>query len=322
MKESIPVLVLAFIRPVETKQLIESLVNLGVSKFYISIDGPRNEVDAASQSSMRNEIETFLSSQQVEWQIQHSKFNLGVRKGVLNGLDWFFQNEEKGMILEDDLVVNDYFLDYCDRYLSEISKSDLIWMISGMQLLDEFNDYATPILSNYPMIWGWATTAKKWQEMRESIENLKPLDPRKFGIQRSYFWNRGLERVNSEVLDTWDLPLALAFVLNKRYCLISNQNLVKNIGYGSTASHTANAEFPLNHPIGRLDRSSNVDIQEIVYSVDYDRTLEIKVFRFKKVQIFFGLVYFLRHEIKSLKNRCGQFLPPKQDKSHIDSIKD
>jgi hypothetical protein len=307
MKESIPVLILAFIRPVETKQLVESLVNLGVSKFYISIDGPRNSVDAATQSSMRNEIEIFLSSQQVEWQIQQSRFNLGVRKGVLNGLDWFFQNEERGMILEDDLVIDHCFLEYCDRYLGEISQSDLIWMISGMQLLDEFTDCATPILSNYPMIWGWATTSKKWQEMRESLENLKPLNPRRFGIQRSYFWNRGLERVNSEVLDTWDLPLALAFIWEKRFCLISNQNLVKNIGYGSTASHTAKAGFPLNHPIGKLD-SSVVDIQEIDYSVDYDRLLEIKVFKFKKVQFFFGLLFFFFHEINNFKSKCVKFL--------------
>lgn len=322
MKKSIPVLVLAFIRPVETKQLIESLVNLGVSKLYISIDGPRNELDAATQSSMRNEIETFLSSQQVEWQIQHGQFNLGVRKGVLNGLDWFFQNEEMGMILEDDLVINHYFLEYCDHYLSEINQSDLIWMISGMQLLDEFNDCATPILSNYPMIWGWATTAKKWQEMRESLENLRPLNPRRFGIQRSYFWNRGLQRVVSGFLDTWDLPLALAFISNKRYCLISNQNLVKNIGYGSTASHTAKAEFPLNHPIGRLDRNRNVDIQELVYSVHYDRSLEIKVFRFKKVQILFGVFFFFFHKIKNFKLIGNQFLPSKQDKDDKGSFKD
>jgi hypothetical protein len=208
------------------------------------------------------------------------------------------------MILEDDLVINHYFLEYCDRYLSEIIQSELIWMISGMQVLDEFTNRGTPILSNYPMIWGWATTAKKWQEMRESLENQKPLNPISFGIQRSYFWNRGLERVNSEVLDTWDLPLALAFIRNKRYCLISNQNLVKNIGYGSTASHTAKAEFPLNHPIGKLDRSNNIDIQEIVYSGDYDRTLEIKVFRFKKVQFLFGLFFYFFHEIKYFKSKC------------------
>ena len=208
-----------------------------------------------------------------------------------------------GIILEDDLAIENDFLSFCNQYLKEIDQAERIWMISGMQLLDKYSDSQTHILSSYPMIWGWATTAKKWQEMQTSVEGQKYMSPKSFGFQRSYFWNKGLSRVNSGDLDTWDLPLAVAFLQNRRFCLISNQNLVKNIGFGPEASHTSNAEFPLNHPIGRLDLNMRIVLKDMVHSQNYDRDLERKVFRFKKSHFILGVIYFICLKFKNLKIR-------------------
>jgi len=298
----IPVLVVAFIRPKETLQLLSKLVQLGVSNIYISIDGPRNDIDSSLQQLMTAQIEKYLSTEKIEWHIQHERQNLGVRKGVLNGLDWFFSEEKLGIILEDDLSIESDFLTYCSYYLGEIDRFQEIWMISGMQLLDEYSSSPTHILSNYPMIWGWATTANKWKEMRKSVVSQKPLSPKSFGFQRSYFWNRGFSKVNSGELDTWDLPLALSFLYNRRFCLISNQNLVKNIGFGPEASHTSNAKFPLNHPIGSLDFKAMSKLEEIVYSKEYDFNLERKVFKFKLRHFLFGVVQSMILKFKTLLN--------------------
>lgn len=302
MNGNIPILVLAFIRPIETMNLVKKLVQLGVSNIYISIDGPRNERDSSIQKVMRTQIEDYLSSEHVQWHIQHGSQNLGVRKGVLHGLDWFFRDREMGIVLEDDLAIESDFLSFCNQYLKEIDQAERIWMISGMQLLDKYSDSRTHILSSYPMIWGWATTAKKWQEMRTSVEGQKYLDPKSFGFQRSYFWNKGLSRVKSGELDTWDLPLAVAFLQNTRFCLISNQNLVKNIGFGPEASHTSNAKFPLNHPIGSLDFDAMSKLEDIVYSKEYDFDLERKVFKFKHRHFLFGVVQPIIWKFKTFLN--------------------
>ncbi len=302
MTESTPVLVLAYMRPEMTMRLLRRLVGSGISRIYVSIDGPKNDSDAGKQATLIEDIDEFLSSHKVNWKIQYSPDNLGVRNGVLAGLDWFFNQEESGIVLEDDLEFSQDFLNYCAHYLSDLDKFDDIWMISGMQVLDDHPGDYSHILSSYPMIWGWATTSKKWREIRTATSRQELLSPWKFGSQRSYFWNRGYSLVQSGKLDTWDLPLVLAFLSNKKFCLISCSNLVKNIGFDVNASHTAKLIFPLNHPIQSLGHSTHVNVNELHYSKSYDALLEKKVFKFTRRQILFGYPYFFLTRLRFSKS--------------------
>lgn len=287
-----PVLILAFIRPEMTLNLIQRIIDLGVIKIYISIDGPRNDREAEIQQLMRQKIEFLLSSHQMDWQIKQEIQNHGVKEGVLKGLDWFFQNENTGIVLEDDLAIDRYFLEFCNSYLPQIEISDEIWMISGMQVFGSFPVKPSPILSRYPMIWGWATTSKKWADIRKACYQISFLSPNQFGPQRAYFWNKGFQKVLKGDLDTWDLPLCLTFLLNKKYCLISNNNLASNIGFDESAAHTTENVFPLNLPLGDFDTNSVVAVNEIEYFNTYDKFLEKRVFKFRFIQKFLGYPYY------------------------------
>ena len=302
---SVPVLVLAYIRPEMTMRLLQLLLDLGITKIYISMDGPRNDFDAKKQISLIEDIERLFSKKPAFWKIQYLPKNFGVGRGVLAGLDWFFNNEDYGIVIEDDLEFGEDFLSFCANHLLNLDELDDIWMISGMQVLDEYSKNGSPILSGYPMIWGWATTANKWRKIRNASSKQEILSPMKFGSRRSYFWNRGFARVQKGKLDTWDLPLVLTFLSNKKLCLISSENLVKNLGYDEKASHTEGLIFPLNHPIQKLENRSNFDVKELGHSKNYDALLEKRVFNFRKMHSLFGYPYFFFQKLFLLytKNR-------------------
>ena len=57
--------------------------------------------------------------------------NLGCRKGVTAGIDWFFSNEEMGIILEDDCIPSLSFFQFCDQMLLEYQFNEKVFMISG-----------------------------------------------------------------------------------------------------------------------------------------------------------------------------------------------
>ena len=48
-----------------------------------------------------------------------SEENQGCKLAVTRGIDWFFDNEDEGIILEDDCLPNIYFYEFCKVLLEK-----------------------------------------------------------------------------------------------------------------------------------------------------------------------------------------------------------
>jgi hypothetical protein len=60
-----------------------------------------------------------------------SKYNLGCKIAVSHGIKWFFENEEEGIILEDDCLPHlDFFL-FCEKLLEKYRNDERILTITG-----------------------------------------------------------------------------------------------------------------------------------------------------------------------------------------------
>ena len=59
----------------------------------------------------------------IDWECKvHLKFNnknLGCKKSVINAINWFFENEESGIILEEDCIPNESFFYFCAALLDK-----------------------------------------------------------------------------------------------------------------------------------------------------------------------------------------------------------
>lgn len=298
----IPCLIIAYSRIDGISRLLSSLNPTEISKIYLAIDGPKADSEASIQTEINIEVEKFCNRRGVAFKLWQRNENLGVAKSIISAVDWFYINEEFGVILEDDLVIGDSFLKFINKNRNLLNNTDDLLLISGNQ----FNQASHPKYSlnwtNYPLIWGWATTRDKWLVMKQGIldHNLN-LVVRPFSKVEN-FWRVGTLRVRSGYLDTWDIPLAYFMLANNKFCLTPDSNLVSNRGNDQFASHTLTNEYPLNLPAS-TSRECGVNSVPDVRDVDqYNKFLESKIFNIRSRHKFIYLYYIAFNVMPPWKN--------------------
>jgi hypothetical protein len=249
---AIPVLIIAYAREDRVLDLLKKMELWGRQKVFISIDGPRSAEIAEIQIRMRQRIQSFASNSSLEILVLDRKENLGIRSGVISGIDWFFSKVDAGIILEDDLSPSYSFFEFADRSIPIISSQNDVWLSSGNNFLQPSNE-PHEHYANYPLIWGWATTREKWIAMREAIFYSPKLSLKQSLNSVSNYWYLGAVRTKFGKIDTWDISLAFAMRDLGKFCMIPPVNLVSNIGNDEYASHTSSDDFPLNLPTKEID---------------------------------------------------------------------
>ena len=97
-----PILFIIFNRPFETKRVFDSIRNARPKELYVAADGPRlNNINDNENSKLTREI-----VKNIDWDCNvkylYREDNLGCKKAVSTAIDWFFENVEEGIIIEDD----------------------------------------------------------------------------------------------------------------------------------------------------------------------------------------------------------------------------
>jgi hypothetical protein len=302
----IPVLLIGYSRTKTLIDLVEIALLNHVSAIYVSIDGPKNDTVQKHQDKLIGSLEDYRKSQSVPIHVLQRKRNLGAGAGVVAALDWFFSLESEGIVLEDDLVVDDSFFEYVREALPIIYSNSKILSVSGTRLLPTADSHAT--LSSYPLAWGWATTREKWLTIRKLIFQ-KPSSFRKHGsIQEWIFWLTGKRRALKSYIDAWDIPLAEGMSTNGFYTLVPPINLVSNVGYDEASTHTVTARWPLGLQRAQtISTHLKVDLDPIK-TAENDVFMRKKVFNISFLNILTGAVAKLVDPFRYLKLRNSESL--------------
>ena len=249
-------------------------------RIYVSLDGPLNLEIAKIQTEILDQIKIIESNHQVDITLRVVDRNQGVALGVIGAIEWFFSLEDEGVILEDDLQIHDSFFDYCSQGLDFYRDDDRVLMVCGSQYFPGISGDSV-IWTSIPQIWGWATSRRKWNLIRDYIWGLSD-DAR---LNNSFskengFWSTGARRCITGKVDTWDLLLVFVFLLHKRFAIIPPQNLISNIGYDSYASHTAERIFPLGLELCNCGCRVNWErLPNKLYTASFENALYTKVYR-------------------------------------------
>ena len=106
-----PVLILAFIREHQLLDRVQEMLDFGIEHLYISMDGPRNTRDKEIQTKILTELQKYESKFK-SFKVRHPENNLGLKTAIPVGIDWFFQDNEFGIIIEDDIQLSEKFLEF------------------------------------------------------------------------------------------------------------------------------------------------------------------------------------------------------------------
>jgi hypothetical protein len=274
-----PVLIVTYARSGGLIRLLEDCASAGITKFYVAVDGPRSDLVLDQQRIMREFLANFEKDSSLNVNVWWRNENLGPAVSVLTAINWFFGNEEEGIILEDDLEPEPDFFKFAEANLAAYRESENIWIIAGSRLIDPNSEFSEALWSLYPMTWGWATWANRWQLMYQELLSTPKTSWRNWFDRRANYWDVGSRRSKAGYIDAWDLPLASAQFRLKKLTLIPPVNLIRNIGFDAQATHTVSNNFPLNVPTFKLPVKFNqLEMPKKLRGLDYDIDLEQKVY--------------------------------------------
>ena len=80
-------------------------------RLYFACDGPRSEEERPKCDRVRSLVE--LVDWPCELRTRFSDVNLGVKMGESTAMNWFWDHEEEGLVLEDDTLPAQSFFWYC-----------------------------------------------------------------------------------------------------------------------------------------------------------------------------------------------------------------
>lgn len=237
-----PILITAYNRYKNFKKLFDH-IKFYESKIYISIDGPRNKHDKIEQSKIINLIKKKEKIYKVQYRILDK--NLGCQKATFSSLDWFFLQEKKGIILEDDNLPSPSFFLYCNELLVKYAKDKKIFSISGYNPLKQTELNTDYFFSKIFMCWGWATWRSRWLVAKRFTQDnrwRKLLNTKAWNsflttdIEKEYF-SKIYKKILLNHIDSWAYLWLLFGIANNSKFILPKLNLVKNTG---TKMHGAN----------------------------------------------------------------------------------
>ena len=263
MKEfNTPILLITFNRPQNTRRALETIMAVQPRDLYVFQDGARegNDSDVVKCAEVRRIVEELTDGTQVRMHRKYSDKNLGCGPGPYKAMTWLFQNEEKGVIIEDDINPHPLFFPYMEDLLERYKDNDKIGIVAGHNYERHYS-YKNSYFFTHETVgtWGWGTWRRVWKGFDFGIPyNEEELNDalKYFGMQKLCrqkvcdFYGKWLQGSRH---DFWDYQFDYYLMVNHYINIRPNSCLTSNEGGGPDANHTfttnGNFKMSVNEPL-------------------------------------------------------------------------
>ncbi len=249
----VPILLLTFKRPLETKKVLEQILSINPKTLYVFQDGKKNDFNKKDHS-LHNQTSKIITNYQNLKCIKYIKYkkNIGHRY-IAKILDIVFKKEKEIIFLEDDTFPNKSFFKFCEVLLKKYKNDSRVYHISGCNLFNgttkkRLTDKSI-IFSKYPQFWGWATWKKKWNKLYDpkisdwNKNKRKFLKKFKYNEDEKRYFKFYIENNSKGKHIGWDVPWIYKLILHNKITVITSVNLIKNIGFKSNPNGIGAKKF-------------------------------------------------------------------------------
>lgn len=266
----IPILLITFNRPFYTKSVLSEIKKHKPKVLYIFQDGAR--IENSGDIEKCQEVKEMIENE-VDWNCElitnYQNQNLGCGYGPVKAITWFFENVDKGIILEDDCLPSSCFFKFCEELLIKYENIHEVSIISGTNLLVNWKaNKPSYLFSLFGNTWGWASWKRSWINFNHSMDGFNDVELRdriKKFIANDTYYNQLMSDFKiysnpERKLDVWDYQWYFNRLSMKTYSIVPSVNLISNIGFGEDANHTFDRDanisglpildlkFPLQYP--------------------------------------------------------------------------
>lgn len=274
-----PVLLLFFNRPQHAETVLDRVRLVQPARLYVHCDGPRAGVDgeAAQVAAVRGLLD------KIDWPCAVKTLfrdqNMGLRAGVYDALNWFFDQEEMGIVLEDDCLPDVSFFPFCEAMLQQYQHEAKVMHIAGFNMAAASTEHniESYFFSKFIYVWGWASWRRAWKKMSIDLEGLdvfvaqKRMNELTEGFLPQQYMLDKFQKTQQKRNNSWAYAWFFSILNAGGLSIVPVKNLVQNTGIGDMgATHTNHKndkasirstplDFPLIHPreiqpVPRLDK--------------------------------------------------------------------
>lgn len=257
----ISILILAFNRPEHVAKAMEPVRVYQPERLYLACDGPRagkkGEADLvdATQKCMLEVIDWPCDVKTL-----FRKENLGCAHAVYEAITWFFEHEEYGIIIEDDVIVGQDFFKFCEELLPRYANEESIMEISAENHSGRTDVNNSYVYSQNFLCWGWATWRRAWIKMDMDMKSspkikigylIKRLGLFR-GLMMKHYFMHGFKYLSS--FNSWATRWYLSILSHDGLVISPGVNLAVNIGFEEGTHYSGKKGHPYSElGIGKIE---------------------------------------------------------------------
>ncbi|MEI6488150.1 MAG: glycosyltransferase family 2 protein [Bacteroidota bacterium] len=244
-----PIILFAYNRPLHTQRVLDALAGNKEAKdstLYIYCDGAKATCNLEVQESIRKtRIIAKNEKRFKELIIKEQTNNKGLAKSIIDGVSEVIIKHGKAIIVEDDILVSEYFLKFMNDSLTVYNDSDNVACI---------NSYVYPVKNKLPDTffikgadcWGWATWQRAWnvfepdgKKLLNEIESKKL--KKEFDFEGSYPYFNMLKGQVEGRNNSWAIRWYASAFLRNMYCLYPGISMAENIGIDGSGENSGSS---------------------------------------------------------------------------------
>lgn len=254
-----PIALFTYNRPDHTQQAVESLLTNAEAKYsdlYIFSDGPKNDKAIEGVKENREYIRSLkaanddVNSPSLNREGREGSFhsvtiierdkNWGLANSLIAGITEVVNKYGKVIVVEDDLILSPYFLQFMNDALEKYKYEDKVGAITAYCPIKDDTLPETFFL-RYFHCWGWATWKRGWDLMNLDTKYLlrkMRWKTKKFNLEGGMNNYGMLYCQKVGLVDSWFIRLYASFFLAEKLTLFPGHSLVSNHGLDGSGTHS------------------------------------------------------------------------------------
>lgn len=297
MQTYAPIALFTYNRADKTKRAVESLlqnIEAKNSDLFVFSDGPKTPEKKAGVEENRKYIHTILGFNSVH--IIEREKNWGLANSLIAGITEVINKYGKVIVVEDDLILSPYFLQFMNDGLEKYKDDDRVSSISGF-IPNVKEELPETFFLRFFHCWGWATWNRAWKLLNNDVKYLLRklrFKSHDFSLDGSMGSYGILYCQKVELVDSWYIRLYASFYLKGKLTLYPGKPMVENSGLDGSGTHCRKPERSTNivHAEVVPIQIEDIEVSENVYAreciartfkrnIPYRNIIVSSFFRFK-----------------------------------------
>lgn len=249
-----PIVLFAYNRPLYVKQTLESLARNEQAKdsiLYVYADGFKP--DASEQDKQKiKEVRNIIRSKQwcKEVILIEREINLGLAKSIITGVTEVINRHGKVIVLEDDLELSPYFLQFMNEALDVYVNEPKVISVGACNFYVSDDKTPDTFFLPIPDCLGWATWQDRWalfeSDSNKLYQRLHDVNLTEFfNLYGAYDFLNMLKMQAEGKISSWAIRWQAVAYLHQKLTIYPKYALSNHIGLGQDATNSKGVDYSM-----------------------------------------------------------------------------